>query len=84
MALAVSQAENGTRECDRRGGLNSNGTYDWGVFQLNEIHLKKGYTLHDFKDCLTNIRIAKAIYDRQGWLPWSAYKNNSWRKYYVN
>ena len=81
MALAVSQAENGTRKCDRQGGKNSNGTYDWGVFQINEVHLKKGYSHDDLKDCLTNIKIAKAIYDRQGWEPWSVYKNQSYKKF---
>src|SRR5262245_34198797 len=34
MALAVSQAENGTRQCDRVG-INKNNTLDLGIFQIN-------------------------------------------------
>jgi hypothetical protein len=84
MAIAISQAENGTRACDRKGAKNSNGTHDWGVFQINEVHLKKGYSLADFKDCLTNIRIAHEIFKRQGWSPWSVYKNGSFKRFLTN
>jgi hypothetical protein len=81
MALAVSQAENGTRECARVSQPNSNGSHDTGVFQINDIHLKKGYTRKDFQNCFTNIKVAKAIFDQQGWGPWSVYKNGSYKKY---
>lgn len=81
MALAISWAENGSRKCDRVSKPNSNGTFDYGVFQLNSIHLKKGYTEAQFKDCLTNILVAKQIFDRQGWEPWVAYKNGSYKRY---
>lgn len=81
MALAISQAENGTRQCDRVSKPNSNGTRDFGIFQLNEIHLKKGYTERDFKDCLTNIKIAKAMFDRQGWTPWSTLHNGAYKRF---
>lgn len=81
MALAISQAENGTRSCNRESKPNSNGTKDHGVFQINEVHLKKGYTINDLHNCLTNIRIAKEIYDRQGWNPWTVYKTGVYKKY---
>jgi hypothetical protein len=81
MALAISQAENGTRQCDRVAGPNKNGTYDYGLFMINEVHLKKGYTIAQLKDCNFNIKVAKAIFDRQGWNPWSTLKNGSYKKF---
>jgi len=80
MALAVSQAENGTRQCDRLN-VNNNKTVDVGIFQLNSIHFKKGYTLTDFIDCKKNVEIAYEIYKKQGWTPWVAYKNGSYKKF---
>jgi hypothetical protein len=83
-ALAVSRAENGTRKCDRQGALNKNGTHDWGVFQINEIHLKKGYTLKDFTDCKKNIQIAHSIYKGSGWGAWSVYNNKKYLQHLTN
>lgn len=80
MALAVSKAENFTRQCDRFG-KNTNGTRDWGVFQLNEVHLKKGYTIKDFTDCQKNIEIAYKIFKQQSWNPWVAFTNGNYKKY---
>lgn len=84
MALAVSQAENGTRQCDRVSKPNSNGSRDYGVFQINSVHMRKGYTEADLKDCLTNIKLAKEIYDNQNWGPWTVYKSGAYKKYYAN
>lgn len=80
MALAISQAENGTRQCDRFG-VNTNKTLDVGVFQINTVHLKKGYTLNQLADCHTNIDIAYDIYKAQGWKPWVAYQNQSYKRF---
>lgn len=80
MALAVSQGENGTRQCDRFG-VNTNKTIDVGVFQINSVHLKKGYTLTDLSDCHKNVDIAFEIYSAQGWSPWVAYTNGSYKKF---
>jgi len=82
MALAVSQAENGTRVCDRAGSVNRNGTRDWGVFQINEIHFNKDFTLEDAKDCRKNIEKAFQIFKSWGsWKPWSAFNNGSFKKF---
>lgn len=80
LALAVSQAENGTRQCDRLN-VNTNKTADIGLFQINTIHLKKGYSLKDLMDCDKNIEVALTIYKRQGWNPWVAYTNGSYKKF---
>lgn len=80
IALAVSQAENGTRQCDRIG-VNTNRTVDVGIFQINSVHFKKGYTLNDFTDCKKNVDIAYEIFQIQGWNPWVAYTNSSYKKF---
>lgn len=77
MALAISWAENGSRKCDRVSPANSNGTKDYGVFQINTIHAWRG----NLTDCKENIRIAKEIFDEQGWSPWSVYKNKRYLTY---
>lgn len=76
MALAISQAENGTREC-KRIHVNSDGSKDVGVFQLNSIHANKG----NIFDCTENIKIAYQIFKRQGWTPWTVYKSGIYKKY---
>lgn len=78
-AVAVSWAENGSRKCDRFG-QNTNGTRDWGIFQINEIHQKR-WTVTQMIGCESNIDIAVQIYSEQGWNPWVAYKNGNWKKY---
>ena len=80
-ALAVSQAENGTRQCDRESKPNRNGSVDYGIFQINSIHLRKGWTVEELKDCKKNIEYAYTIYKAQGWKPWSAYTNKSYLKF---
>lgn len=80
MALAVSQAENGTRKCDRFG-VNTNKTIDFGVFQINTVHLKKGWTVAELIDCHKNIDYAYEIYQAQGWHPWVAYQNGNYKQY---
>jgi hypothetical protein len=81
MALAISQAENGTRVCDRVSKPNKNGTVDIGVFQINASAHRNKATPEQLKDCLTNIQVAKQIYDRQGWTPWTVYKTGRYKQY---
>lgn len=79
MALAVSQAENGTRACDRIGVSG-----DIGVFQINpKAHYKKA-SVAELKDCLINIRVAKQIFDRSSWYPWTVFNTGAYKKYLTN
>jgi hypothetical protein len=81
VALAVQKAENGTMQCDRFN-INTNGTVDFGIFQINTIHLKKGYKISDLVDCKKNVDIAFEIYRQQkGFQAWVGYTNGSYRKY---
>lgn len=75
-ALAVSLAENGTRACNRVSKPNSNGSTDYGIFQINSVHLKKGWTIEELKDCRKNIDYAYQIYQKQYFYPWVTYQRN--------
>lgn len=83
MALAISQAENGSRKCDRVSKPNSNGSVDIGLFQVNNLAHKGKATETELKDCLTNIRIAKQIFDSSGWHPWTVYRTEAYKKYLI-
>lgn len=60
--------------CENRGlnpeavNWNSNGSWDAGIFQVNQIH---GYTMDQMKDYKQNIKAAKKIFDGRGWTAWS-------------
>ncbi len=47
---------------------NSNGTWDAGLFQVNQVH---GYSLEQMKDYKKNIQAAKKIFDNRGWTAWA-------------
>lgn len=81
MALAISQAENGSRRCDRVSPVNTNGSVDIGIFQINATAHRAKASIDQLKDCTINIKIAKQIFDRQGWSPWVTYNNGSYKKY---
>jgi hypothetical protein len=80
LALAVSQAENGSRQCDRFG-VNTNKTIDFGVFQINTVHLKKGWTIAELIDCHKNVDYAYEIYQAQGFNPWVAFWSDSYKRF---
>lgn len=53
-------------------------TGDTGLFQINDIHrapggVAAGLTVEDLKDPVTNVTVARALYDAQGWTPWACY-----------
>jgi uncharacterized protein YraI len=51
VALAIQRAENPSGRCEIYH-YNSDGTLDWGYFQINTVHLKRaGLNLHDLLDC---------------------------------
>lgn len=65
LALAVSNAENGTRECDRISPPNKDGSIDIGLWQLNSYnHLQpKGkHKLADLINCEYNNQVAFEVY----------------------
>jgi hypothetical protein len=81
IALAVQRAENPRGDCETYH-YNSDGTLDWGYFQINTVHLKRpGLNLRDLLDCKANIDFAYQLYTERGFDPWSTYKNGAYRQF---
>jgi hypothetical protein len=81
IALAVQRAENPRGDCEIYH-YNTNGTLDWGYFQINTVHLQRpGLNLRDLLDCKANIDFAYQLYTERGFDPWSTYKNGAYRHY---
>lgn len=74
-ALAVAKAESGM-DCNAIH-LNTNGSVDFSVYQINSVHLNK-YTLADLADCRKNVDIAYEMWSAQGWNPWVAYTTEAY------
>lgn len=81
IALAVQRAENPRGDCEIFH-YNSDGTLDWGYFQINTVHLKRpGVNLRDLLDCKANIDFAYQLYTERGFQPWSTYNNGAYQKF---
>jgi hypothetical protein len=82
VALAIQRAENPEGKCETYH-YNSDGTLDWGYFQINTIHLQRpGLNLRDLLDCRANIDFAYRLYsERQGFSAWSSFNNGTYRKF---
>lgn len=81
VALAIQRAENPRGACEIYH-YNSDGTLDWGYFQINTVHLKRvGLNLRDLLDCRANIDFAYQLYRERGFQPWSTYNNGAYRKF---
>ena len=82
VALAIQRAENPQGKCEIYH-YNTDGTLDWGYFQINTVHLKRpGLNLHDLLDCKANIDFAYQLYsEKQNFTPWSTYNNGSYLRF---
>ena|ERR1017187_4240359 len=66
VALAIQRAENPRGACEIYH-YNSDGTLDWGYFQINKVHLTRvGLNLRDLLDCQANIDFAYQHYQERG------------------
>ena len=84
VALAIQRAENPRGACEIHH-YNSDGTLDWGYFQINTVHLTRvGLNLRDLLDCRANIDFAFQLYRERGFQPWSTYNNGAYRKFLQN
>jgi hypothetical protein len=82
IALAIQRAENPQGKCEIYH-YNSDGTLDWGYFQINTVHLtRQGLNLRDLLDCKANIDFAYNLYrEKQGFTPWSTYNSGVYRRF---
>ncbi len=84
VALAVQRAENPRGDCEIYH-YNSDGTLDWGYFQINTVHLKRaGVNLRGLLDCRANIDFAYQLYTERGFEPWTTYRNGAYRQFLRN
>ena len=81
VALAIQRAENPKGACEIYH-YNSDGTLDWGYFQINTVHLQRpGVNLRDLLDCKANIDFAFLLYRERGFAPWTTYNSGAYLKY---
>jgi hypothetical protein len=81
VALAIQRAENPRGACEIYH-YNSDGTLDWGYFQINTVHLRRpGLNLRDLLDCKANIDFAYLLYRERGFAPWSTYNSGAYRNF---
>jgi hypothetical protein len=81
IALAVQRAENPRGACEIFH-YNSDGTLDWGYFQINTVHLKRaGVNLRDLLDCKANIDFAYQLYTERGFQPWTTFNSGAYRQF---
>ena len=85
VALAIQRAENPLGKCEIYH-YNSDGTLDWGYFQINTVHLHRpGLNLRDLLDCKANIDFAYQLYlEKHGFTPWSTYNSGKYREFLVS
>jgi hypothetical protein len=80
-ALAIQRAENPREACEVYH-YNSDGTLDWGYFQINTVHLRRPrVNLRALLDCKANIDFAYQLYTERGFEPWTTYKNGAYRQF---
>jgi len=84
-AIKIAKSENfwnktKSFDCGREGGTNGNGTKDFGLWQINTIHITSGaITIEDAKDCFKATDFAYRLYEARGnFTAWSAYNNLSY------
>ncbi len=76
--LAIARAESNCNPRSDNSGLNTNGTYDYGLFQINSVH---GYSRDILANPAKNTEIAFRIWQSQGYRAWAAYNNGSYLKF---
>lgn len=65
-AVAIAKCESGLR-ANAFNPKNKNGSWDAGVMQINSVHK---YSKEYLFDVDNNLKVARKLYDRQGWRPW--------------
>ncbi|OFV82828.1 MAG: hypothetical protein A2Y78_10150 [Acidobacteria bacterium RBG_13_68_16] len=75
-AVAIAGAES-RYNATAVGKPNSNGSRDYGLWQINSVH---NPTAQNWRDPATNARMAHKVWSDAGrkWTPWSAFKNRSY------
>lgn len=81
IGAAIATAESGRRPGINNAGTNSNGTIDYGLWQINSVHADL-LTGHDPYDPAQNAAMAYVIWKAAGgWTPWSTYNNGAYEAF---
>ena len=77
-AVAIAKAESNLNPT-AKGGPNHNGSYDWGLMQINDIH---NPTQDEKTKAIPNAKKAVAIYREAGgkFTPWATFNSGSYKK----
>jgi hypothetical protein len=76
---AIALAESGG-QVDAKGGPNTDGSYDYGLWQINSSH--RSYDPAQLlSDPLYNARAAVAVYRSQGLSAWTTYNTGAYRSF---
>ena len=82
IALAIQLAENPRGACEVFHYNSSDGTLDWGFFQINTVHLtRRGVNLRDLLDCKANIDFAYQLFLEEGFEAWTTYVSGAYRRF---
>lgn len=85
LAVAIARAESGLKTVAYNPEWHRGCQGSYGVMQLSCLHYKKDPS--KLKDVAFNLEKARQVYDESkkrtgnGWLPWGAYTNGSYKKY---
>lgn len=77
---AICTAESGLKNIPSKN-VNSNGTQDHGICQINDMHADKAGGVENLYNPEINVKVAKQIRDTQGLTAWTVYKSGAYRKY---
>jgi len=84
VALAIQRAENPRGDCEIYH-YNTDGTLDWGYFQINTVHLKRPeVNLRAMLNWRANIDFAYQLYTERGFQPWTTYRNGVYPQFLGN
>lgn len=74
--IAVAKAESGLNPLAAH--INTNGTRDIGLMQVNSVH---GHDDLEMFDVDKNLKAARAVYDKQGITAWSTFNSGAYLKH---
>ena len=74
-AVAIAKAESHLNP--NATGYNKNGSIDRGLMQINSVH-GYGKELYNVK---TNLKVARKIYEKRGWIAWSTFTSGKYKKF---
>lgn len=83
IAIAIAMAESGGDPGVGAARANSDGSHDWGLWQINDRAHPNLMSSYDWSDPDENWSMAYIVYTDAGnsWTPWSTYKNGTYRTY---